>query len=262
MFFRLRACWVVLCALALATSCSLRMGRHVAAHELLRNEEGTGPLRTSTWAPRAEDARHGIRLLPAEKRAEVAHAASEMVGRDHIEVGGERFRMDCSGVARAIYAQAGLPLGGRALRRDENDVSILYRWLDESGALHREHPQIGDLIFFDNTYDRNGDGIRNDPLSHVGVVERILDDGTIVYVHHVSGGILRYRMNLSHPNTRLAPHQGTRMNHDLRRASAGEPARTGAELFRAFGSVPAPPEEAFWTVQRAWSRYTKVRTDS
>lgn len=256
------ACVGVVFGVALSTGCTLRMGRYTAAHELLRDEVGETPLRTANWAPAIENSRRGMRPLPAEKKAQLALAASSMVGMSRVEVAGERYRMDCSGVARAIYAKAGLRLGGRALRADENDVSILYRWLEESGALHQSHPQIGDLVFFDDTYDRNGDGERNDPLSHVGVVEKILDDGTIVYVHHVSGGILRYRMNLAKPGARLAPHNGARLNHDLRRASAGTPARTGAELFRAFGSMSAPPEEAWWTLQRALTGDAQVRSDS
>lgn len=242
--------------------CSLRMGRYVSSHELLRDEVGTAPLRTAAWSSLATGARNGVRLLPAHKRNDVARAAAEVVGQDSVKVRGVRYRKDCSGVARAIYAMAGLQLGGRALRRDENDVSILYRWMKESGSVHRDRPQVGDLVFFDNTYDRNRDGKTNDPLSHVGIVEKILADGTVVYVHHVSGGILRYRMNLAHPRVRRDDAQGTRLNHELRRATGDAPARTGAELFRAFGSMPAPPDEALWTMTHALSPNVEIRPDS
>ena len=50
----------------------------------------------------------------------------------------------------------------------------------------------GDLVFFDNTWDYNGDGMANDPLTHVGIVERQEDDGTIVFISRVAGAIERY----------------------------------------------------------------------
>ena len=251
-----------LVGLSLSMGCSLKMGRYVASHELLRDEVGVAPLRTSAWSPLADGVREGVRLLPGHKRNDVALAAAAVVGQQYVEANGTRFRQDCSGVARAIYAKAGLHLGGRAQRRDENDVSILYRWMSETGSIRRDHPQVGDLVFFDNTYDRNGDGQRNDPLSHVGIVEKILEDGTIVYIHHVSGGILRYRMNLEHPRVRRDSKAGTRLNHDLRRAAGDVPAQTGAELFRAFGSVPAPADEALWTMKHAFAPHTEIRSDS
>ncbi len=30
--------------------------------------------------------------------------------------------------------------------------------------------RLGDLVFFDNTYDRNGDGKFDDRITHVGIV--------------------------------------------------------------------------------------------
>ena len=113
-------------------------------------------------------------------RARVAESAKAVIGQRSLVVGGQKYRFDCSGVTRAIYARAGFPLGGRPSFRGENDVSVLYRHVRESGSLRRSDPLVGDLVFFDDTYDRNGDGVRNDPLSHVGVVEDVLDDGVHV----------------------------------------------------------------------------------
>ena len=60
--------------------------------------------------------------------------------------------------------------------------------------------QAGDLVFFDNTWDYNGDGRINDPLTHVGIVEAVETDGTIVFISRVAGAIERYRMNVTHPH--------------------------------------------------------------
>jgi len=170
-------------------------------------------------------------------RERVASAAAGVVGKPSVVVDGKTYRADCSGTARGIYAQAGLPLGGTASEPGENDVSILYRFVRENGSLRRARPLPGDLVFFDDSYDRNGDGRVNDPLSHIGVVEKVLDDGTVVFVHRVSGAILRYRMNLDRPRERKDDATGRRLNHILRRGGGGIEAATAAELFVAYGTV-------------------------
>jgi hypothetical protein len=170
-------------------------------------------------------------------RERVARAASDVVGKQHVVVAGKSYRADCSGTARGIYASAGLPLGGTASEPGENDVSIIYRWVKENGSLRTSRPLPGDLVFFDDSYDRNGDGRVNDPLSHIGVVEKVLDDGTVVFVHRVGGAILRYRMNLDRPRERKDNATGQRLNHILRRGGGSIDAATTGELFVAYGTI-------------------------
>lgn len=230
-------------------ACSLKSGSVQPRHPLLLGDVGERALRPGTGAfvvdgPAPADTPAANRL-----RGRIAGAASDVVGKRQVVVGQRRYRMDCSGVARGIYALAGVQLGGSPQRPDENDTSILYRWVQQNGSLRRSHPTVGDLVFFHDTYDQNGDGVRNDPLSHVGVVERVLDDGTVVFVHRVGAGILRYRMNLERPTQRRDPESGRTLNHYLRRAEGGEPARTTAELFAAFGTVVLRGDDA-WVASR------------
>jgi hypothetical protein len=57
------------------------------------------------------------------------------------------------------------------------------------------------VIFWDNTYDRNGDGAWNDSLTHAGVVIRTYADGSVDYVHHnYRDGIVIARMSLASPD--------------------------------------------------------------
>lgn len=183
--------------------------------------------------------------LPADddaakaRRARVADAAARAVGRRRLEVDGVRYRMDCSGVARGIYASAGAPLGAVQVDVEGavNDTRVLFELVERGGSLRRSRPLPGDLVFFDDTYDQDGDGRRDDPLSHVGVVEGVDDDGTVRFVHKVAGGIVRYRMNLDRPRDRRDADTGRTLNHYLRRAEGGHPAKTAAELFVAFGSL-------------------------
>jgi hypothetical protein len=175
-----------------------------------------------------------------EARERIARTAAASVGKGPVIVNGERFRMDCSGVARGIYAKAGHRLGfvtvDAAAGTRVNDTRVLFELVKQTGSLRRTQPLPGDLIFFDDTWDQNGNGLRDDPLSHVGVVEKI-EGESVVIVHRVGTSIVRARMTLSRPHERH-DDKGRPLNHFLRSARRGEPGRTTAELFVAYGSLP------------------------
>jgi len=170
-------------------------------------------------------------------RERIAAAAASSVGDRPIVVGGVRYRFDCSGVAAGIYAKAGLPVddGGGA-----PSTRALYDIVQRYGSLRRERPLPGDLVFFDDTYDSNNNGLRDDPLSHVGVVEKVAADGTVLFVHRIGEKIVRWRVNPARPKDR-ADDDGRALNHYLRAAEGAYPALTTGELFVAFGSLPAQP---------------------
>ncbi|MFZ9889612.1 MAG: CHAP domain-containing protein [Myxococcota bacterium] len=227
-----------------AAACAPRAGRLRAQHPLLATIDGESALVPSGAGVLLSEGPAPLETPAAQRaRDRVAAAARSFVGKRGIDVDGHAFRFDCSGVARGIYAQAGHRLGGSPSFRGENDVAVLYRLAKAHGSLRASEPLVGDLVFFDNTYDRDGDGKRNDPLSHVGVVEEVRPDGTVVFIHHASGGVLRYRMNLEHPLSREHPRSGETANHFLRRAEGGESAKTSAELFVAYGTLLTGREE-------------------
>jgi hypothetical protein len=96
----------------------------------------------------------------------------------------------------------------------------------------------GDLVFFDNTWDYNGDGLVNDTLTHVGIVERQDPDGTVVFISRVAGAIQRYRMNLALPHVHRTA-EGRVLNDYIRRKDFDDPAHAAyltGQLFAAFGS--------------------------
>ncbi len=166
------------------------------------------------------------RTSPGEEDA-LARAAARFVGKQNLRVHGEKYREDCSGFVAAVYAQTGRELSGSS--------ADLYARAKEAGVLHkRKTPAVGDLAFFDDTYDRNRNGRRDDPLSHVAVVEAIADDGTIVMVHYGSKGVARITMDLRHPNVHI-DDDGILRNSYLRSGGKGD--RTAGALFRSFGSL-------------------------
>jgi peptidoglycan DL-endopeptidase CwlO len=174
---------------------------------------------------------------PDAKRTQQVAAVAQQFVKNANSKKSHSYRKDCSGLARAIYKDAGRPLGGSSTYRGENDVSVLYRYSQRHGQLHRNKPQPGDLVFFDNTIDLNRDGDINDLLTHVGVVERINADDTIIFVHQMGPRPVRARMNLRQPQLIQDPKTGKRVNHILRRGKKGEPHKTTASLFAGFASI-------------------------
>ena len=160
----------------------------------------------------------------------VARAAGELVGERRMTGGGETHRYDCSGMVEAAYARAGWDFNGAS--------KDLYALAKREGLLHKKkRPFLGDIVFWDNTYDRNRNGRRDDQLTHVGVVEAVLDDDTIRVVHLGSRGVVRIAMNLSRPGSRY-DEKGDIINSYVR---ASRDSRSGGvlsgELFRGFGSL-------------------------
>ena len=203
------------------------------SHPLLGDPSGaSGVGSPSGWrAPIFDDPRPDDDSETRTARQRVAEAATRSVGKGPLVVDGQRFRMDCSGVAHAIYARAGFPLG------TVGDTRRLFELARSQGSLRRHEPLPGDLAFFDFTWDADGNGALDDPLSHVAIVEGVEGDGTVVLVHRVGDRIVRARMNLERPHDRH-DERGAPLNHYLRSASGAFPAKTTAELFVAYGSLP------------------------
>lgn len=155
---------------------------------------------------------------------------------------------DCSGLMHLAYWRPGLSLMPEDVRPGENGVAAIYRKAQELGAV-RERPRRGDLVFFRETYDRNRDGRRNDGLTHIGVVERVSEDGQVTFVHRAGGGVKRSRLHLSQRAVRR-DGQGRVLNDWLRRADRKHPGQLAGELVAGFATVderwvtPRPPRVA------------------
>ena len=171
----------------------------------------------------------------------LAQVAVGFLGESKIKVGYRSFSPDCSGLARGVYATQGFDLYSDLGELDGgNGVGRIFTHVVQHGKVHygpAVHP--GDLVFFHNTWDFNRDGFPNDPLTHVGVVEQVEGDGTVLFVSWVSAGVERYRMNLQQPDTHKAA-DGRVINDFLRRRGFGDPQATRyltGQLFAAFGTL-------------------------
>ena len=133
----------------------------------------------------------------------LVEGATSMLGKDRLVVRGKEFRIDCSGVVMAIYYYAGIDLSPAMSAYTGNGVARIYKYLREKKLLYEtDCPAPGDIIFWDNTWDANGDGEYNDYFTHMGMVLEVDNSGLITYVHHhYRKGIITEYMNLSDPDT-------------------------------------------------------------
>lgn len=151
-------------------------------------------------------------------------------------------RMDCSGMVSAVYASANVGVFRKQAEiiHGANGVKILYDTLTKFNKIYRRTmPGAGDIIFFDNTYDKNNNGKNDDLLVHTGIVVAVDADGTITYVHaSASEGTVIAYANLNHPETPTLG--GKRINSALRRKRANDPKGTkyySGSLINSFGTV-------------------------
>ncbi|TVR03107.1 MAG: hypothetical protein EA398_06225 [Deltaproteobacteria bacterium] len=121
----------------------------------------------------------------------------------------------------------------------------IYRHAQQAGAIyHTPRPAVGDLVFFHNTFDRNGDGRNNDWYTHIGIVEDVDEAGTVSFLSYMNGEVQRHVLNLESPSV---GREGSRvLNSELRAAASGDPdftQRLAGELFAGFGSLLGDREE-------------------
>lgn len=128
-----------------------------------------------------------LEVNPVAKQ--ITQSAEGFIGKKRLLVDGQQYRYDCSGLIEAAYAASGLSLKGVS--------NSLYKVAKNNRVLHqRKQPSPGDVAFFRNTYDKNKNGKRDDGITHVAIVEKVEQDGTINLIHLGSRGVVRIFMNL------------------------------------------------------------------
>ena len=142
----------------------------------------------------------GEKLSPTQRR--LLAGAKYVLGRTVLDINGQHFNDDCSGTILAIYAYAGINLVGRFDRYTGSGVVRIYKIMKAHNLLYKTYyPKPGDIIFWDNTYDENGNGKWDDPLTHAGMVVGVSPNGEISYIHqNYRKGIIIEHMNLLYPN--------------------------------------------------------------
>jgi len=140
----------------------------------------------------------------AEFYSNVVVIAQSSIGMTSVpSLGSRHFTSDCIGFVRYVYKKAGIDIV-KAYAHGHRGVDSLYNGLKHYQFVYSgkdQDPLPGDLVFFDNTYDVNHNGVWDDPLSHIGIVESVTKHHTIRYIHFSNSGIKRSSMNLQYPQT-------------------------------------------------------------
>jgi len=177
-----------------------------------------------------------------EIRRKLAEGGQYVLGKRELIIRGRRFNMDCTGAVLAIYYYAGIDLARDFNKYTGNGVTRLYKSLEAEELLYdTRYPVTGDIIFWDNTYDRNEDGQWNDPLTHVGMVMNVSADGNVEYVHlNYRKGIIIENMNLRQPEIHQKMEKGQLriINSPMRMKQAGKSHPENwlsGQLFKIFG---------------------------
>ena len=150
------------------------------------------------------------------------------------------FRNDCSGFTRKVYSKFNIELF--RLPRHElksingkwlNGVELIWKYCKKHGKVFiRKTPKTGDIVFFDNTHDRNKNGSYDDYFTHVGIVVKVDKDKTIHYIHKATSGVKISKLNMKYKNKRK--YGKKEINSYLRRRGKY---RLSGQLLRGFGSI-------------------------
>ena len=212
----------------------------------------------------APEPRREVATLPTEhaRGREAARAAARWVGLKSLRSVTRAFGDDCSGLVRLAYARAGIRLPEVELVRGENLVTTLWRSAQRAGAHRQRTPRPGDLVFFRETYDRDRNGQRDDGLTHVGIVEKVERNGTVVFIHRSSTGVVRSRLNSLHRSDRT-DERGKVLNDYVRRSDGTNGPRLAGELlagYAAAGAFPIAPSAKTRGTKRGDPARTSARS--
>ncbi|MCK6529969.1 CHAP domain-containing protein [Myxococcota bacterium] len=176
-----------------------------------------------------------LALLPACAPRPVLLARG-LLGRSDLRIGARDLRDDCSGLVIGCFAASGTTIVDPAVPAPSG-TAALHDSLASRGRTFRDGPpRAGDLVFFDDTWDADGDGARGDRLTHVGIVEGVSKEGVVRFLHYASGEVRRGRLDPGRPALHADPATGEEVNSWLRRRS--HPEETGllaGELFAGYG---------------------------
>lgn len=202
-----------------------------------RTFSGEGDSGTQVGGP-WESGGAGAALTKVQEK--LVEGALFIEGKQELRVNGRSFNADCTGAVLAVYWYAGMDLGAPLASYQGNGVTRLYRFLeDEKLLVGTGYPEAGDIIFWDNTYDRNEDKKPNDFLTHTGIVVHTAEDGTIEFLHHnYRKGVVMARMNLLRPGVYTEKKNGKEyvVNSPMRmRGSPDYDKWLASELTRNFG---------------------------
>ena len=172
--------------------------------------------------------------IGVRERLEIVDYSHSLLGMKDLTGESAIFRNDCSGLVLGVYQAL-----GHEVRLNENNETTsvshrLFETLEAHGLVYFEPPtKQADVVFFKRTTEESGGNV-----SHVGIVDEILEDGTMKILNYTSRGVTELRMNLVTPHLHQ-DENGNVKNDFLKKKSPlkeNEELLAG-ELFFCFGDL-------------------------
>ncbi len=174
------------------------------------------------------------------------HARFAAAAERYLEAGSLKNRkgrrsMNCTGLVQACFDALDCEA------RPKGSTRALHAWCVSADRMV-ETPDAGDLVFFDDTWDKDRDGRRNDPLTHVGVVTATESDGRVTFIHVGSRKLKEGVLDAGRPGAKR-DKAGNTLNSPLRVRRKRDPRGTAylaGQLLRGY-CRPVPCGEAATT---------------
>lgn len=181
--------------------------------------------------------------LENEMRVNIVKYALSFNGKKKFS---KTFNNDCSGFVSMVFNKFDykfLDVFYSGSVASASMVQTIYIYTQKFGNIFKDKtPKVGDLIFFDNTHDRNKNRKVDDKLTHIAIVIGVEPNGTVHYIHHSNKGVNIQIMNIQYPDQRFIETNGKKeyVNSYLRARTKKDksdiPIYSG-EMFRAYGSL-------------------------
>ena len=140
--------------------------------------------------------------LPESERGNIVKFAKTFEDKDIPQ--SNKWNKYASGFVKMVFLNKKVNLTDVDKKKDEegkwlSTTEMIYNYVNTNGKLYKENPKVGDIVFFDNTFDKNKDKEFNDKLTSIGIVVEIDNEGTIYFLYKTSKGVKLRMMNLKHP---------------------------------------------------------------
>ncbi len=110
---------------------------------------------------------------------------------------------DCSGLITAINKNNGSAIfDPKELNKyysSSRKSQAMFDLFKDKNKISFSWPQVGDLVFFNNTTKATRAGSK-ELITHVGIVSKVNKDGSVEFLHNIRGKNVLSVMNLSLPN--------------------------------------------------------------
>lgn len=173
-------------------------------------------------------------------RTKVATTALNYVGETKILYNGKYYDFDCSGFVKFVLLSCGIDIDSKVKIFSFSKTIDYYNIFKLNDRLFREGiVRPGDLVFFDNTYDRNNNKRFDDKLTHIGMVVGVdRNTKSILFVDKSRGKKVTLKsINLSWKNVNKIVVDGTvyEVNSYVRDDDLGK--FLASEVFAGFGDI-------------------------